>query len=278
MERGVGMVLQDAPLYEHLTVLENVAHPLRARGEPRAASRVRAEAMLERLRLSALRDERGDRISGGERRRVGLARALVARPALLLLDEPFASLDPSLRLELRDEVRRLSNDMDCACVHATHDGLEALSLGTRVTVLEAGAIVDDGPPARLWEAPRSPRSAVLLGSIPMNILTAEATAHAPPVTIGVRAEHVRVTMRADEASKRTTDDPGGWRAVGTIESIDHMGGVQMMTVRLDGGMLVRAVATPPRRCEPADDPERRGPTVGDSVSVSCDVRDVHRFP
>lgn len=252
-ERGVGMVLQDAPLYEHMTLVDNVAQPLRARGEGSAEARRRASEMLERVALSGRAAARGGEISGGERRRVALARALVTRPALLLLDEPFASLEPRLRLELRDLVRDLCVEFDCACVHATHDGLEALALGTRLIVLDAGRVVDDGPPGRVWRSPACAASASLVGSVPMNIVPADMASHpgdgAPQIAI--RAERLRLepappsalAWSAPHASRPVTamERPStedaltcAWSARGVVRAVESMGDRWLVTVALDG--------------------------------------------
>lgn len=261
-ERRVGMVLQDAPLYEHLSVLDNVAHPLRARGASRQSARHSATEMLARMQIASIGEARGSQISGGERRRAALARALVTRPALLLLDEPFASLEPALRMELRDEVRRLVEADGCACVHATHDGLEAMALGTRIVVLDGGRVIDDGVPEHVWRHPRSPRSALLLGSVPMNVLPASCmavaegshtqaleTPHRDARPIGFRPEHVRVVTAIESAAPAlagdTTDRPASedaaWRTKATLESIDSLGDRMLACIRLDDGHLIRAV-------------------------------------
>lgn len=270
-ERGVGMVLQEAPLHEHLTLLDDTALPLRARGVSRSDARRRAAAMLERVRLGDLQAARGAELSGGERRRAALARALVTRPSLLLLDEPFASLDPALRLDLHEEVRRLAIDFDCAFVHATHDGAEALALGTRVCVLDRGEVVDDGPPLRVWAQPRSPRSAVLLGTVPMNILPIEGA----PAWIGIRAEHLRIS--AVEAGRSNPGGPGvfsshdtrgdRWQAIGTVEWIVSMGARMLITLRLDQGTIVRALV----------DANEQLPSVGARARAETDACHLHRF-
>jgi len=251
-DRGVGMVLQDAPLYEHLTLIDNVAHPLRMRGVRATDARATASAMLDRVRLRARATARAGEISGGERRRVALARALVTQPSLLLLDEPFASLEPRLRLEMRDLVRELCAEPGCACVHATHDGLEALALGTRLVVMHAGRIVDDGPPLRVWRAPRCEASATLVGTLPMNIVAVRQAASGTRRKdseprgeagrlVGIRPEHLRLSP-----SSSARPPAEGWSAVGTIRSVDPFDDRFLVSVSLDSGdAVVRAIIVDP---------------------------------
>ncbi|MBX3354419.1 MAG: ABC transporter ATP-binding protein [Phycisphaeraceae bacterium] len=274
-ERGVGMVLQEAPLHEHLTVAENIAHPLRIRGAERRDARRHADAMLERMRLGALGSSRASELSGGERRRAALARALIIRPALLLLDEPFASLDPVLQADLRDEVRTLCDDFRCACVHATHNGLEALALGTRVSVLHRGRLVDDGPPERIWAKPASRRSAVLLGALPMNLLPLPDTATDGCTHLGIRPEHLRLRAGTgdsrDSASTASaappTSRPQAWRAEGVIMAHASTGDQSLVTVRLRGGEVMRVLL-------PALE---RSPPTGAAVMLEANSSDLHHF-
>lgn len=250
-DRGVGMVLQDAPLYGHLTLRDNVAQPLRVQGASAADARCAAEKMLERVGLSSRAVARGSDISGGERRRAALARALVTKPSLLLLDEPFASLDASLRLSLRDEVRSLCRDFDCACVHATHDGLEALALGTTLAVLDRGRLVDLGAPERVWSSPACAASARLIGAVPMNIIEVPEPGGANR-SFGVRPEHLSVVATVhdgaamhsgpiDGAPTNSRNGIAAWSACGVIECVDPMDGRALLAVRLGNGSMLRAI-------------------------------------
>ncbi len=139
--RDLGMVFQDLALWPHMTVLGNLLFVLRARRVPRREREARAREMLALVGLADRADAKPGELSGGEQQRVALARALVARPSLLLLDEPLASLDPGLRERLRGEIVRLHGEMGFALLHVTHDAAEAEALADRLLVLAEGHLV-----------------------------------------------------------------------------------------------------------------------------------------
>lgn len=162
-EREVGLVFQDQVLFPHLSALENVAFGLRARGTPRGRAREAAAAWLERVGLAELGGRRPGQLSGGQAQRVAIARALVTEPALLLLDEPMAGLDVGVAADLRVELRRHLADFDGVAVLVTHDALDALTLATRVVVLEGGRVAQEGPPEEVAARPRTEHVARLVG-------------------------------------------------------------------------------------------------------------------
>ncbi|HEX5615600.1 MAG TPA: ABC transporter ATP-binding protein, partial [Acidimicrobiia bacterium] len=162
-ERSVGFVFQDDVLFPHLNARDNVAFGPRSRGVGRIESRRRADAWLERLDVAAVATHRPARLSGGQARRVALARALAAEPWLLLLDEPLTSLDAAARVATRALLRRHLEAHRGPCLLVTHDPLDALTLADSVLVLEAGVVVQRGTPDEIAARPRSRYAADLAG-------------------------------------------------------------------------------------------------------------------
>ncbi|NLE21825.1 MAG: ABC transporter ATP-binding protein [Actinobacteria bacterium] len=161
--RPIGVVFQDYLLFPHMTSLENVAFGLRARGTPRATARARAHEMLDRVGLAEAAGARPRALSGGQAQRVALARALATDPRLLLLDEPLAAMDAGARAELRRGLTRHLAAFPGTCLVITHDPIEAMTLGDKLVVLEAGRVVQAGTPEELSSHPRSRYVADLLG-------------------------------------------------------------------------------------------------------------------
>ena len=162
-QRPIGVVFQDYLLFPHMTVLENVAFGLRARGTGRALARARALEMLERVGLTDRASAKPRALSGGQAQRVALARALATDPRLLLLDEPLSAMDAGARAELRRGLSRHLAAFPGTCLVITHDPIEAMTLGDQLVVLEAGRVVQAGTPEELSSRPRSRYVADLLG-------------------------------------------------------------------------------------------------------------------
>jgi ABC-type sugar transport system ATPase subunit len=170
--RDVAMVFQSYALYPHMTVRENIAFPLKmiglsteeiSRSVREAASRVRIEHLLER---------KPGQLSGGQQQRCALARAIVRRPALFLMDEPLSNLDAKLRVETRVELKRLQRALDVTALYVTHDQEEALSLSDRLAVFMDGRIVQVGTPEEVFSRPATVAVAGFLGNPPMNLIPA----------------------------------------------------------------------------------------------------------
>ena len=162
-DRAIGFVFQDHALFPHLSLLDNVAFGLRARGVGRAEAAARARRRLDRVGLADRASDRPARLSGGEAQRVAVARAVAVEPTLLLLDEPFASLDVRARAEARHHLRDELAVFGGTAVVVTHDPVEAMTLASRLLVLEEGRVVQDGTPAAISERPRSAYVAELVG-------------------------------------------------------------------------------------------------------------------
>lgn len=171
--RDVAMVFQNPALYPHLSVLDNLAFGLRARGLDRNQVRARVNTIAGLLGLDAMLQRRPSELSGGERQRVALGRAIARRPPVLLCDEPFSNLDPPLRAALREEVAELHRQSGSTLVLVTHDQSEALLLGDRVAVLDGGRLLQVGAPREVYDRPVDRTVAVFIGSPPINILPCE---------------------------------------------------------------------------------------------------------
>jgi molybdate transport system ATP-binding protein len=170
--RAIGFVFQDYLLFPHLTALDNVAFGLRSRGMRREPARREAQDWLNRMELGPSGKAKPGALSGGQRQKVALARALATQPQLLLLDEPLAAVDVSARAELRRSLRQVLAQFDGVGVIVTHDPIEAFSLANRIIVMEAGMIIQEGSVGEVASRPRSTWAAELMG---LNLLNGSAS-------------------------------------------------------------------------------------------------------
>ena len=153
--RNVGFVFQHYAAFKHMTVRDNVAFALKIRKRPKQEIRERVDELLELVQLQGFADRYPSRLSGGQRQRMALARALAAKPRVLLLDEPFGALDARVRAELRDWLRRLHEEVHVTTVFVTHDQEEAMEVADRVAVFDHGRLEQVGAPGELYDAPAS---------------------------------------------------------------------------------------------------------------------------
>ena len=169
--RPTNMVFQSYAVFPHMTVRDNVAYGLRVTGVPEDEVKVRTAEALEMVKLPHLADRKPDQMSGGQRQRVALARALVKRPKVLLLDEPLSALDAKLRDDMRMELTRLQQTVGITFIIVTHDQDEALSMATRIAVMDKGAVQQIATPSELYEQPRTKFVADFIGKV--NLLEAQ---------------------------------------------------------------------------------------------------------
>jgi len=241
-KRDIGMVFQAYSLFPHMTVLENVEFGLRMRKVDKAERRVRAQEALDLVGLG----ERGERfahqLSGGQQQRVALARALVTRPRVLLLDEPLSALDAKVRVQLREQIRRIQTELGITTLFVTHDQEEALAVADRVAVMREGRIEQIGTPEELYVTPATPFVADFVGlsnrvpgTLKAGTITAAGTTFAllgeaqpdGPVLAYVRPEDV--VLAAGKTAK-------GLDA--TVVASSFLGSLRRTTVRLDDGTLL----------------------------------------
>ena len=248
-ERNLAFVFQQYSLYPHLSVFDNLAFPLRSparrRPEPEIAATVRAVA--ETLRISDKLEQRVTRLSGGQMQRVALGRALVRRPSIYLMDEPLSSLDAKLRADLRIELKRIQVELGATTLYVTHDQTEAMTLASRIGVIDRGRLVQLGAPREIYEDPVNEYVASRLGSPAINLLpralfpgTAMPTA---TVRLGIRTEHAAITR-------------GTGGSEGEVTWVEHLGDQDHLHIRLGGHDCVTL-------SDPAD-----GFAPGDKVTVT----------
>ncbi|ARC38520.1 ABC transporter ATP-binding protein [Paracoccus yeei] len=166
LRRRMGYVIQGHGLFPHRTVAQNIATVPRLLGWPRAQIAARVDELLALFQLdpAAYRDRMPHELSGGQQQRVGVARALAARPDVLLMDEPFGALDPVIRAQAREDLRALQRRLGTTLVIVTHDMEEAIALGDRIAVMDAGRLLQYAPPARIMRHPATPFVEALVGS------------------------------------------------------------------------------------------------------------------
>src|SRR5882672_12061974 len=207
-ERNIAVVFQSYALYPHMTVAENLAFGLKMHKRPVSEIETRVREASAMLGLEQVLDRKPKQLSGGQRQRVALGRALVREPAAFLLDEPLSNLDAKLRLQTRSEIAKLHQRLTATMIYVTHDQIEAMTLGDRIVVLDAGKIQQIDTPLNLYREPANRFVAGFIGSPPMNFLegrvengqfiTEGLTIRLPrvprqgPIVLGIRPEHVGV--------------------------------------------------------------------------------------
>ena len=237
--RGLGYVFQEPRLLPHLDAADNVALPQRLAGVGSRARRERAAGLLDEVGLGGYADRDVRDLSGGEQQRVALARALAADPPVLLLDEPFAAVDPDRRQTLRDLVRRIHEERHVTTVFVTHDREEAAELGDHVGLLLEGRVVQHGRPEKVFEAPATRAAADFVGA---NVVPTDVLRRA-----GIEPSGSWAAVRPEWVDP----DPDG-ALVGTVTDATYLGTATRLTVTLDDGtqLTVRTSATPPPVGEP----------------------------
>jgi len=224
-ERDVAMVFQSYALYPHMTVHENIAFPLRMVGTTATEIENSVRDAAAKVHIEHLLDRRPGQLSGGQQQRCALARAIVRKPRLFLLDEPLSNLDAKLRVETRVELRKLQRALNVTTVYVTHDQEEAMTLADRIAVFMEGRIAQVGRPADIYSRPASVVVAGFIGSPPMNLLPAEVLGSAlvvagvtvplgrdvgpaGPVTLGLRPSAIKIAESGIPARIYLVEDLG----------------------------------------------------------------------
>ena len=246
-KRDVAMVFQNYALYPHLTVQQNLEFALRMRGMPQEERHGEVSKVAEMLQLQSLLDRKPSQLSGGQQQRVALGRAIVRRPKLFLLDEPFSNLDATLRASTRIELIRLHRRISTTTVFVTHDQVEAMSMADVLVVMKDGVVQQVGAPLDVYRHPVNRFVAQFIGSPPMNLLHVKALKEGkvmdiagycfpapssfPPtgsdLTLGLRAEHIHVT-----GSQAAT--PGNVTVPSKLMLLEPLGNESLATCLLGG--------------------------------------------
>jgi putrescine transport system ATP-binding protein len=253
--RPVNMMFQSYALFPHLTVEGNVAFGLKQEGLPRAEIAGRVGEMLVLVKLTDFARRKPHQLSGGQRQRVALARSLVKRPRVLLLDEPLAALDKQLRAETQFELMDMQARLGTTFVIVTHDQEEAMTVAHRMAVMDQGRIVQVGTPAEVYEQPNSRYVAAFVGDV--NLIEGRLTATGPAGSTIDTAAGATLAMapRVDAAAGATVwvalrpekvrigrDRPAAADncVAGRVAEIAYLGNVSVYQVRLDNGLMMKA--------------------------------------
>jgi iron(III) transport system ATP-binding protein len=278
--RNVGMVFQSYAVWPHRTIFENVAFPLQMKklGKKEIAERV--NEALQLVGLDGFQSRGASLLSGGQMQRVALARSLVMRPSVLLLDEPLSNLDARLRDHLRIELRALQQKLNLTCVYVTHDQGEALALADRIALMQNGKLAQVGSPSEIYENPASASIADFLGVTNifpvqknghpgtyrmtehrLEVSTAEHTPHGDGIKACIRPEDVIVS------TQRPAGDSNNWAGQVTVAS--YQGSNVRYLIELDGGPSIEALVS--RRDCPAAG-------TGNQVWVTASPSDIQILP
>ncbi|MGN0853990.1 MAG: ABC transporter ATP-binding protein [Kiritimatiellia bacterium] len=203
-DRDIAMVFQNYALYPHMTVEENMAFGLVLRKTPRAEIARRVTAAAESLGLVPYLKRLPKALSGGQRQRVALGRAIVREPAVFLFDEPLSNLDAKMRVEMRAEIIRLHQRLKATMIYVTHDQTEAMTMGERIVVMQAGRIQQVAPPLEIYRHPANPFVGGFIGTPPMNLFPKGTLS--PERVVGLRPEHLTLTPAVPAAGLKATVD------------------------------------------------------------------------
>jgi sn-glycerol 3-phosphate transport system ATP-binding protein len=271
------MVFQNYALYPHMSVYDNMAYGLRNRRMPRAQIDGRVRRTAGMLGIEDLLPRKPRQLSGGQRQRVAMGRAIVREPKAFLFDEPLSNLDAKLRAQMRVEIKRLQRGLGTTSLYVTHDQMEAMTLGDRLLVLNAGVAEQLGTPLEVYRRPASVFVAGFIGSPAMNLLPAKIGEDAQSVvvgrcrlplngngglrpgtdiTLGVRSEHLRPVAGAGEGAVQLAVDLAEALGADTLVHGRLAGGGLGVTARLNGAAL---------------------PVAGETITLAVDAADLHLF-
>ena len=265
-DRDTAMVFQTYALYPHMSVRQNMEFGLKMRKMERAEIDRRVSEAAAILGLEPLLARTPKQLSGGQRQRVALGRAIVRNPAVFLFDEPLSNLDAKLRVQMRAEISKLQRRLQTTAVYVTHDQVEAMTMGDRIAVMNAGKIQQVGTPLEIYDKPANVFVAQFIGTPPMNFFPAEvaagkiraaglelpapARAREGKIFVGIRPEHIRVP---------------GPHLTGVVEVVEPIGHQAIVHVRVGETLLVAALDA------------HDMPRAGERITLGVDIEAMHLF-
>lgn len=253
-QRDIAFVFQMFALYPHMNVRRNISYPLASQGMPRARIREKVEEVARILGITELLDRSVSGLSGGDRQRVALGRAIVRNPKCFLMDEPLGALDAEFREQMAEELRALHDRMGATTVYVTHDQLEAMQMGDKIVVMNHGVVEQFGAPQDIYDKPATLFVANFIGSPPMNVLPFAGTLATGATDIALR--HHRVSIPAARESFHGDmvfgvrpehvhlSDASAYR--GRVLATEYLGTSQIVTLEtLDGQIKARLPSNQP---------------------------------
>ena len=256
--RNIAMVFQSYALYPHLSVYKNIAFPLSAQGMAKDAIKDKVAWAAGMFGIERLLDRKPRQLSGGERQRVALARALVREPVVFLLDEPLSNLDAKLRTSARDELQQFQRRIGTTTIYVTHDQIEAMGLGDRVAILNAGKIRQIGTPEQIYTEPTDTFVATFIGAPPMNLIEKEDG------IIGFRPEHM-APKDGSEGASGLMDVPF------RVSRIEYLGADELVYGTLEPPFPDEKIIAKVPSAQPFSAAQ------GESVVFTVKEKDVNRF-
>jgi len=266
-DRDVAMVFQNYALYPHMSVRQNIEFGLKLRKTPKDAMARKVDEAAQTLGLVSLLDRKPKQLSGGQRQRVAVARAIVRDPKVFLFDEPLSNLDAKLRVQMRAEITKLQQRLGTTCVYVTHDQIEAMTMGHRISVMKDGRIQQVGTPLEVYDRPANVFVAQFIGTPPMNFFDAtvkgdrlEAPSFSVPSPRGLtEGQKLRVGIRPEHLTR------GDFPVRAVVELVEPVGHEAVVHARAGEDLLVATFDV------------HDTPRVGDTVELRLQPSKLHLF-